>query len=97
MVEVVPVVYYRVDQRHSGFSLPVIDLRDRRNAAHPPLVRWVYQKHLEIKSQSKNTVALPFPKMVELHAMQATRVLPSSLEVVAIHSRPIGARLLLAS
>ena len=48
MVEVVPVVYYRVDQRHSGFSLPVIDLRDRRNAAHPPLVRWVYQKHLEI-------------------------------------------------
>lgn len=46
---VVPVAHYRVDQRTGGFSLPVIDLRDRRNAGHhPPLIRWIFQKHLEI-------------------------------------------------
>ena len=49
MAEALPVAHYRVDQRGGGFSLPVIDLRDRRNArGHPPLIRWVYQKHLEI-------------------------------------------------
>ena len=44
---VVPVAYYRVD-RGAGFSLPVVDMRDRRSNGNPPLVRWVYQKHLEI-------------------------------------------------
>ena len=48
MAEAVPVAHYRVEQCHGGFSMPVIDLRDRRNSGHPPLIRWVYQKHLEI-------------------------------------------------
>ena len=44
---VVPVAYYRVD-RGAGFSLPVVSVRDRRSNGNAPLIRWVYQKHLEI-------------------------------------------------
>ena len=44
---VVPVAYYRVD-RGEGFSLPVVSLRDRRSNGQSPLIRWVFQKHLEI-------------------------------------------------
>ena len=48
-----PVAYYRVE-RGEGYSMPVIQLRDRRNAGHPPLIRWVFQKHLEICLFSTN-------------------------------------------
>ena len=43
---VVPVAHFRIE-RGDGYTMPCVTLADRRSAARPVL-RWVFQRHLEI-------------------------------------------------
>ena len=58
-VPVIAVENHRVEHG-DGFTLPVVSLADRRAAGHR-LVRWVYQKHLEVRPRTPPPRPCPLP------------------------------------